>query len=76
MESKKELDAFVGVIGEIKRKIDLLDYHFDNHMDVSPEEVTWVHVSSAEHISDMLETIIQFTNIQPETVQHFIQKEA
>lgn len=64
LNNEKALAAFVGTIGEIKEKLDVLNEYMDNHMDTSPEEINWGHVGSANHIRELLDGIIEFANIK------------
>lgn len=64
LNNEKALAAFVGTIGEIKEKLDVLNEYMDNHMDTSPEEINLGHVGSANHIRELLDGIIEFANIK------------
>ena len=64
MGNEKASAAFVGAIGEIKERLEVLNEYMDNRMDTSPEEINWGHVGSANHIRELLDGIIGFANIK------------
>lgn len=48
--NEKAQAAFIAKIAEITARIDELKDYAENHMDFSPDEITWAHVGSAEHL--------------------------
>jgi len=61
--NEKALSNFIGKIGEIHDRLELLRWYADNHMDCQPEEVNWSHVGSAAHIVNQLNELIEFLGI-------------
>jgi len=64
MESMKKqheraLQAFIGNIGEIKARLDELQEFVDNHMNFTPEEITWSHVGNTSYY---LENLTELTD--------------
>ena len=57
------LDAFIIKIGEINEKLETLRWYTENHMESSPEEISWGHVGTAEHILEQLDELIEFLGI-------------
>jgi hypothetical protein len=64
--NEKALNAFIGKIGEISEKLELLRGYVDNHMECDPEDVNWGHVGSAGHVLEQLDEIIEFLGIKGE----------
>jgi len=67
--NEKALAAFIGKIGEIHDRLELLRWYADNHMDCDPEEVHWGHVGSAHHALEQLNELIEFLGITKNTVE-------
>jgi hypothetical protein len=61
--NEKALAAFIGKIGEIHDRLELLRWFADNHMECDPEEVHWGHVGSAGHVLEQLNELIDFLGI-------------
>ena len=61
--NEKALDAFIGKVAEINKKLELLRGFMENHMDCDPEEVNWGHVGSAGHVVEELDNLINFLGI-------------
>lgn len=40
--------------------------HLEDHYGVSPENVTWANVGTAEHVSELLQEICEFMGIKME----------
>ena len=40
-----------------------LENHYD---DTNPDDINWGHVGSAEHVSELLEGVIEFMSIKTE----------
>lgn len=55
---------FMAAVNTINGKLELLSKYMDDHMGVSPEENTWGHVGSANHILEKLNEIIEFVGIE------------
>ena len=55
---------FMAAVNTINGKLELLSKYMDDHMGVSPEEITWSHVGSANHILEKLNEIIEFAGIE------------
>lgn len=70
MDMKKAKDngqavlEFMVAVNAISDKLELLSEYMDDHMGVSPEEIHWGHVGSANHILEKLNEIIEFAGIE------------
>ena len=40
--------------------------HLEDHYGISPENVTWANVGTAEHVSELLQDICEFMGIKME----------
>ncbi|WP_137113173.1 hypothetical protein [Rhodobacter sp. SY28-1] len=56
----KALDAFVAAKTEIDRLLAELASLSADHFHASPDEITWSHVGSANHIRERLQEIANF----------------
>ena len=57
------LDRLVFLTHEIKHLAKAIWAHADDHMDVSPDEVNWGHVGSADKARQDLQEIVNFLGI-------------
>lgn len=64
MMNENALNAFIGTLGEISEKLEVLKEYVDNHMDTSPLDVGFDHVEKAEHILMKLEEVASFAGIE------------
>lgn len=67
MKNQKAVDSYIGSIAEIAALLDELKSHVvDDHMGISPEDVNWGHVGSANHLLEMLNEAAAFAGIRAE----------
>ena len=65
--NKKAIDIFISYLGEIESLLDAIkDCVVENHMDISPEDVTWGDVSSVSGILQRLKELADFAGISRE----------
>ena len=58
------LDRFVAITHEVKHLAEVIEAHATDHMDVSPDEVNWGHVGSADKAREDLQAIVDFLGIE------------
>lgn len=58
--NEQALDAFLAAKAEIDRLLAELAALSADHFHASPEEITWSHVGSANHIRERLQEIANF----------------
>ena len=66
MDNQKAINSYVASLTEIAGLLeDLKSFMVDDHMGISPEEVNWGHVGSAEHMLKLLNEAAAFVGIRP-----------
>ena len=58
--NEKALAAFVGEIEKAHYLLSKINEALDNHMEVSPEDINWGQVGSAQHMVELLGEIAEF----------------
>jgi len=61
MSNEKALSEFMAKISETQALLGELQAHVDDHMQVSPEDVTWGTVENAGYIVEKLSDITDWT---------------
>lgn len=56
----KALDAFLAAKAEIDQLLAMLTVMSTDHFHASPDQITWGHVGSANHIRERLQEIASF----------------
>lgn len=60
LTNDKALEAFVAAKAEIDRHLADLTALSDEHFNTIPDEITWGHVGTANHIRERLQEIASF----------------
>lgn len=66
---KKKTDAIDNFVVHVQKSMLNCRHilaHLEDHYGVSPENVTWANVGTAEHVSELLQEICEFMGIKME----------
>ncbi|QXN72388.1 hypothetical protein RCSIMONEHASTD_59 [Rhodobacter phage RcSimone-Hastad] len=56
--------AFIGNVARAVALLEALKSHFDDHMEVNPDEVHWGHVGTAGKACEDLEELCRFVGVK------------
>jgi len=58
------LEAYAAALAEMRETLAALTAHADDHLGVTPEEVNWGNVGSANHVNELLGEIAGFLGLR------------
>ena len=64
--TKDPIDRFVYHVQTSMLNCRKIMDHLNDHYGVSPDDVNWAHVGTAEHVSELLQEICEFMGLSPE----------
>ena len=60
---ERALESFMENNSAIIVRLEMLKQYFENHMEISPDDVTWAAVGSEDHVLEMLDEVIDFLGL-------------
>ena len=61
---EKALIAYVGAIAEMRKTLEVLLEHANDHLGTAPDDINWGHVGSANHVNELLGEITGFLGLR------------
>lgn len=62
-ESRDPVDRFIFHVQHSLNLCQQIMQKIENHYDISPDDINWSDVGSAEHVSELLEGVAEFIGI-------------